>query len=136
MATNAGKDAVLKAGASATPTDEVGGIESFSFSRSATHHDNTDFSDGDFEKVVQGVKDVAGEVSGYYDEGDGQQAIRNSIDTDADLHVQALPDGTNGREYQMNTASYSISIDQDGRVDFSASLVLNDTTAGSNVGSP
>lgn len=137
MATGPGHSAKVYAGASATPSDDVGGCESCTDEMGRDLFDVTSLDDGAWRRREQGLKDRSISLSGVDVPGDaGLGAIIDNIDGTADLYVQVLPDGTNGYESQMVCTSFTLSIAAEGRIEYSCDLVCNDSDGWSDVGTP
>lgn len=137
MAGNAGHSAAIKAGASASPSDDVGGAESCTDDLGRDLFDVTAFADGSWRRREQGLKDRSVSISGVDVPGDaGLEAILDNLEGAADLHVQVLPDGTNGYESQMQCSGFTLSISAEGRIEYNCDLALNDADGWSDVGTP
>lgn len=123
MAT-AAHNAVLRIGASATPTDDVDGANDATFNRLADLLDTTDFEDtSNFRTRIQGLKDANFSISGDYVAGDtAQTAVRTAYNNGTTVFVRWLPDGTNGFELECHVESESLSGSVDGKAEFSWTL--------------
>ena len=118
---------IINAGAAASPTDEMDGIISATFSPTRDLLDETDFADtSGAHKRFGGLRDGTISLSGDYEASDtAQTALRAAFDGGTEFHVQILWDGTNGHEVETRVESYEISASVEGKVEFSATLQFN-----------
>lgn len=106
----------------------VADINSASFNFAGENLDVTSFTTAPtaYRSRIQGLKDVTWEMSGFLKSSDtnGQAAIRAALVNDTDLFCRVLFDNTtsNYAQQQVKPASYDVSANVDGPVEFSCSL--------------
>lgn len=123
----AGYPLIIRGGASATPTDEIDGINSVRYGPSRAMLNTTDFRDTtDFITRIAGLKDGTIEISGDYEHTDTAQAACRTAWANGTLYyVRILWDGTNGVEVPCLVESFNIEPAVEDKVSFSASLLFS-----------
>lgn len=129
-----GEDAILHSGTTATPTDPISDIESYSrpinrpittravFMRASAHQ-------------FRGARDVTLTLNGLKSVGDtGQGNLITAENDGTDVYVKLLPDGTNGITAPYRVASRGLDGNADGPAEVSFDLALNGTEVEAGTG--
>ena len=123
MAATAAFNGIVRAGTSATPTDNID-ARSVSPNISKALHDISVFGDSHIDRIA-GQLDSGVSVSGPADYANtAQNAIRTAAlattTAGSTIYVRVLGDGTNGFEFQCLVGSYNESVNVDGVLEFTA----------------
>lgn len=123
----AGYGVEVRGGATASPTNQIDGINSIRYGESAAMLTTMDFAQtSEHITRIRGLKDGTIELSGDYEHSDtAQAALRTAARNGTAYHVQILWDGTNGVEVQCIVESFNIEPGVEDKVTFSASLLFN-----------
>jgi predicted secreted protein len=115
-------------GASATYSS-LGGFKDFSISDSRDLLDITDFADANVHARLAGLRDVSLDLSGDLEPADaGYLKLRAAYDAGDDVAVQVFTSAvatTSGFAYLMKVASLETKGAVDGKIEVSASLMIN-----------
>lgn len=110
MSSTAAHVAVIKIGASATPTTEATGLKSSDWPLQKDSLDTTVFSGGAYRTSITGLLGFDVTLSGDHDPSDTSQALlRSSFVSGATVYVRYLPDGTNGFEAGFKVTGMKVS---------------------------
>lgn len=125
----AGKALLLKAAASATPTDAVDGVRTAAFNRPRDIVDITTFGTSaavDFRSKLAGLADGTIDLGGVYLPADtGQAHFKTLFNSGANLYLRMLYDGTTGDEIVTLVENFNIDADVAREVQFSTSCSRN-----------
>lgn len=120
MAGTAGFSGIVRAGTTATPTDNVGGCNSVSENIAKAILEVTEFGDTHIDRIT-GLLDSGCSIGGHANYSDtAQNAIRAAVISGVDIYVRILGDGTNGFEFRTKVASYSEQNAPDSTITFTA----------------
>lgn len=129
MAALAGFDVGVYAGSSATPTDEVAGLNSIEAPLSRDMIDVTTFSaNAGGRNRLAGLVDIPITMSGFYEASDtAQTAIRSGWAAGTTVYVLIRFDGSGAPSLEVPclVESWSISANPEGALEFTASFQQN-----------
>jgi len=120
-----GKLMKIKASTDGTTWTDVLGMDNASMGLGGENIDITEFGD-EYVRRIQGIKDNTFTISGNYLPADpGQSMIKDALLNDGELHIQFLPDGTNGFQQEVKVASFNPSVTARGKVEINIQLEGN-----------
>lgn len=110
-------------GTSASPTYEVGGIDTANITLGRTVLDASIFKGGAFKRRILGLKDMPLVLSGNWVPGDtAQAAMKTAWGDGTSMYVQILPDGTNGFEIEYKVTDMEFPNEVDGKAQVTFTL--------------
>ena len=125
--------AVTCATGSAGTFSAIQGIKSVKIGDSRDALDVTDFADGNIHARIMGLRDLKLDLSGDYEAADtGFLKLQAAYNAGDDLCVNVFTSAvatTSGFSYVMKVASLDINGSVDGKLEVSASLMTNATSA-------
>jgi len=117
-----GRKVKVQVSTNGTTWTDVGGLNSINQSYLGNLQEVSEFGQ-DWAQRIYGMKDGSWSLSGTYKAADaGQQAIRNALANDQQIHVRVLWDGTNGVKQPVKVESFEVSAEAAGLVEVSIEL--------------